>query len=177
MNIVIRNYLILSYIVYISQNNYNIVINIVQYLTIPNNFVLQYVTKCDTKLKQYAPIQNNWVFFCTFFWNYWYNISPLSNIVTDLMIVSIVSKRANSWLNCDNWCGVLSFVLFQCVLFDVMLQYCNSAVVTVLKVCFEMQTVTMYSGRIFAVQSLQTHGAFLKPLWKIRELHWQVTLR
>ena len=92
------------------------------------------------------------------------------------MIVSIVSKQANSWLNCDNWCGVLSFVLFQCFLFDVMLQYCNSAVV--LKVCFEMQTVTMYSGRIFAVQSLkQTHGSFLKPLWKIRELHRQVTLR
>ena len=109
---------------------------------------------------------------CTFFWNYWYKISLLSKIITDLMIVSIVSKRANSSLNCDNWCGVLSFVLVHCVLFDIVSQYCNSAVV--LKVCFEMQTVTMCSGRIFAVQPLkQTHGAFLKPLWKIRELHRQ----
>jgi len=60
--------------------------------------------------------------------------------------------------------------------FDVVSQYCNSAVV--LKVCFEMQTATMHSERILAVQSLkQTHCAFFKPLWKIRELHWQVKLR
>jgi len=55
---------------------------------------------------------------------------------------------------------------------------CNIVTVPFFSQSFEIQTVTMNSGMIFAVPSQRlTQNAFLIPLWKAKKLHRQVTPR